>query len=215
MIKSPKKLLLFCRPEPSGYQGINRRNNAHAASLQLVEVSIAIIVTYTRFGMIKLRGKYSNWQVLIDSEDLELVSRYKWWGCQKKCGSKTVYAQVNRKTILLHRLIMGATPGQIVDHINRNPLDNRKENLRICTARQNSQNMSIKNANTSGFPGVDWETRAKRWRVTIRVNGKKKYIGRFILFEDAVSASVNARKKYHGEFAPDYIKDWCDLAEGK
>lgn len=154
---------------------------------------------------LKLSGKYSSWEVLIDDSDYNIVKNYTWWGCKKADGSKFVYTQYKRKTILLHRLIMKAKKGQIIDHINRNSLDNRKSNLRFCTARQNQYNHGIKKSNKSGFPGVDFRKDRNKWRAIIKdPTGKQISLGHFKTFEKAKQARIEAMKKYYKEFTPEY-----------
>lgn len=89
---------------------------------------------------------------LIDDSDFELVSQYRWYANRSRRvgGYWSYYATSSRKVnghpeiVRMHRLVMGACLGQIVDHINRNSLDNRKENLRFVTARENSLNRSTR-----------------------------------------------------------------------
>ena len=91
--------------------------------------------------------------------------------------------------------------GLVVDHINHDSLDNRKENLRICTIAQNNMNRPGPQKNCkSGVRGVIWEKRWKRWQATIRVNRKQIYLGIFKELEAAKSAYAQANKKYLGEY---------------
>ena len=93
---------------------------------------------------------------------------------------------------------MNAKKGQIIDHRNRNKLDNRKENLRFCTNRQNQYN-SIPRRNI--IKGIYWQPHGKAWIVRVKNNGKRIYIGYFKDFILATIACRKAIKKYHGEFA--------------
>ena len=96
-------------------------------------------------------------------------------------------------------------PGEMeIDHVNRNKLDNRRSNLRICTRQQNGKNRSLSSNNKSGYHGVHFantEKRVKRWVASTRVDGKKKIIGRYYTVQEAATAYNIAAKKYHGEFA--------------
>ena len=76
-----------------------------------------------------------------------------------------------------------------VDHINRNPLDNRIENLRVLTNQQNQWNNNAK--------GYHWDKRSNKWEAQIRVNGKSKYLGLFTEEEDAHQAYLNAKEIHH------------------
>jgi hypothetical protein len=113
----------------------------------------------------------------------------------------TIYTQINRKTIVLARLLMGFPKGLMIDHINGDTLDNRKGNLRQATPRQNAQNSKKKTSNTSGFSGVDFRKDRKKWRVTIRINGVKKSLGHYESFEDACTVRSEAIGTHYREFA--------------
>jgi len=88
-----------------------------------------------------------------------------------------------------------------VDHINGNPLDNRKSNLRICTHAENSNNTGPRKNNTSGYKGVYWAKRNKRWLAQITHNGKQVYIGHYKDKEEAARAYDAKAKEFQGEFA--------------
>lgn len=141
--------------------------------------------------------KYGKKTVLIDKEDWDKIKNIKW--CLKK-DKENFYVhgviegkRKNFKMILLHRLITNATPGQIIDHINRNTLDNRKCNLRIVTFQQNSYNTRIFKNNTSGYKGV--YKSGKKWVAKIRYNNKLIHIGSFNTKESANNARINKEKE--------------------
>jgi hypothetical protein len=134
-------------------------------------------------------------EAIIDTEDIPLVSSRKW------CSDKGNYVISGKESLYLHRLIMNANNGQTIDHINHNGLDNRKANLRFCTYVQNMQNSKMSSNNNSGVKNVCKVNGRDRWDVTLRVNGKKKYIGRFNTLEDAKLSAQKSRLKYHGAFA--------------
>ena len=94
---------------------------------------------------------------------------------------------------------MGEPDGE-VDHINRVSLDNRMQNLRACTSRQNSANRGLRSNNTSGCTGVYRSN--NKWHARIRVGDKRLNLGAFANKEDAVTARTLAEFKYLGEFAP-------------
>jgi hypothetical protein len=89
--------------------------------------------------------------------------------------------------------------GIYVDHINRNGLDCRKENLRIATNSQNNMNRGMFKNNTSGYRGV--HRKGNMWRAMIYVSGKQIRLGTFKNIKDAASAYNAAAIQYHGEFA--------------
>ena len=100
----------------------------------------------------------------------------------------------------IHRLIMNCPDDKQVDHINGDPLDNRKSNLRICSNQQNSFNKGKHKNNTSGFKGVNWNNNNKKYQSRIMLNGKSISLGYFEKAEDAYKAYCGACVKYHQEF---------------
>jgi hypothetical protein len=144
------------------------------------------------------------YHTLVDDDDYDKVSGYNW--LPQKLG-KTIYArkQYRGKFSYLHRILMNAKKGDCVDHINGDGLDNRKNNLRLCTKSQNGCNRGKDRDNTSGYKGVTYVTnknkRKKRWIAQITINKKHIYIGHFKTKEEAAIAWNEAAKKYHGEFA--------------
>ena len=99
-----------------------------------------------------------------------------------KLGEKYLSADIS---IRLHKLITGFP---LTDHINGNPLDNRKSNLRLATKEQNAKNRSVQSNNTSGFRGVHWDKRRNKWCSRVRVNEKSIYTGWYDNPEDAAKA---------------------------
>lgn len=93
------------------------------------------------------------------------------------------------------------------DHINGDRLDNRKENLRICTRVQNFQNMKMHIDNTSGFKGVSWDSEREKWISQIFTGGHTKFLGRFEDSEKAARVYDDAARKYFGEFARTNFND--------
>ena len=109
-------------------------------------------------------------RVKIDNDDLEKCSQLTWHYAKNK-DSKYIQTRIKGKMIKLHRYIMNINNSNlVVDHINRNPLDNRKSNLRICSYQENSFNKSIRVDNTSGIPGVSFHKINKKWRAKIKYN---------------------------------------------
>lgn len=142
---------------------------------------------------------------LVDDEDFALVAGVKWYANKNK---RTWYARrfayfgdgkQGRTIVKMHRLIIGAKPGDIVDHINGDGLDNRRSNLRICDSSQNACNR-LRRPNVSGpYRGV-WMAHG-RWVARIRVHGKAIWLGAFdSALEAALTYDVTA-SSLHGEFA--------------
>ena len=140
------------------------------------------------------------YKVLFDIEDLEVVQNHKWYlglNPQNQLYYVHGWSRGQNTHIKLHRLITNCPKGFIVDHINRNPLDNRKCYLRICTTRENKQNqITQKNNKSSGHQNVYWDDIQKKWRVGLRINRKLTYFGRYTNLEDAVNKAKEVRAIY-------------------
>lgn len=141
--------------------------------------------------------------VLVDECDLGLVRGFP-WRIQRVRGSDLAYAVAKRGSavISMHRLVLGATPGRFVDHINRDGLDNRRANLRLCTHAENMRNRRTPKSNTTGFKGV-WRRENKVSRpftARIFIDGKAKYLGTFVTAEEAHAAYVAAAREFFGPF---------------
>jgi len=117
-----------------------------------------------------------------------------------------LYASVDGKTYPLHLLVWiwhGNAPAK-VDHENTKRHDNRIENLRLATRSQNMCNRRRPVNNTSGVKNVIWKKDKQKYRVRIGVNGKRMHIGDFADFELAELVAIEARAKYHGQFANNF-----------
>ena len=131
---------------------------------------------------------------LIDDEDYELVSKYKWY------FHNNGYARTSHGKTYMHRLIMNVNDKSIeIDHINHNKLDNRKENLRKCSHYENMKNKKMHKNNTSGVIGVSKDK--NKWRSQIQVSGKTIFLGRFESIDEASIAYKKAEKQYSGDFS--------------
>lgn len=136
-----------------------------------------------------------------DEEDFDKIKDYCWYECVTCSGHHDVraWSKDEKKAILLHQLITGK---KNVDHKNRNPLDNRKINLRDATPSQQVQNQPVRKTNTSGFIGVRFCKNIQKWRARIVINYKEINLGCFINKDDAIRARLKAEAEYFGEFAP-------------
>jgi hypothetical protein len=163
--------------------------------------------------------KYGQFKVLYDAEDEDKISEHNWYIQKVKTPGK-FYAytmvlhpsgewyyppnngRLRRQTnLFIHQLIMNTPKGMETDHINGKPLDNRKENLRICTRAENGRNRGYPKNNTSGFKGVYWHKGGKKWCAQIAHNKKRIYIGCFKDKEEAARAYDAKAKELFGEFA--------------
>lgn len=139
---------------------------------------------------------------IIDKEDYQKVKNLHWNNEKPYLYTTSTIQSNNQKTIIrLHRLILGVNNETVfVDHINGNPLDNRKSNLRIVTSQQNCYNHKKRIDNTSGVTGVKLVKKNNSWNARIVVNKKEISLGCYKRFEDAVKARKDAEEKYFGEY---------------
>lgn len=93
-----------------------------------------------------------------------------------------------KSRVFIHRMVVDAPQGFVVDHINHNTLDNRRCNLRIVTVAENAQNQRLPKNNASGTMCVFYDKDSKMWRAIINRNGKVIYRKRFKCLEDATEA---------------------------
>lgn len=143
-------------------------------------------------------SKYS----VIDKEDYEKVADRIW--LLRKAHASLEYAYCNQKgdKVFMHRLIAETPKGLVTDHINRNGLDNRKKNLRVCSYRENAWNRNTQYNNTSGCRGVTLFKRTNRWRASIQYEGKRIHLGFYTTFKEAADVYKKASKLYFKEFSP-------------
>lgn len=130
-------------------------------------------------------------RVLIDDDAFERVSKLAWWITpQGYAVTRPPSGSRARKTVSMHRFIINAPDGSEVDHINRNKLDNRKCNLRLCTHSENCRNEGKRRGCSSQHRGVSWNKRKGRWQVVIRVNGKLEWRGWYESEAEAAEAAA-------------------------
>ena len=142
-----------------------------------------------------------NKKAIVDDEDYERINTLKWYFHRGRAVRKP--PKVNGKTkgfIWMHREVLHATEGQIVDHINNDSLDNRKENLRFVTRSENQWNQKLGKRNTSGYKNIHWNKRKKVWRLNFTKNGRLFCFGHYKNIEDAIKGRNEYALKLHGGF---------------
>jgi len=130
----------------------------------------------------------------VDFEDWRVLKKYPWY---LDCLGYPATTW-NSERVRMHTIIMQPPPGLVVDHINRNPLDNRRKNLRIVPQLVNARSHGLARKNTSGFTGVSIATNGNsdKWRAYITINNRQKFLGHFPTKEKAWFARLRAEVKY-------------------
>lgn len=153
-----------------------------------------------------------------DAENGILLRRLK--SGLKPCGTKPNsngrgLVRIGSKVYLVHRLIWlwwyGSMPKNEIDHIDRNPMNNRIDNLREVRHQENQHNASLRQDNSSGFRGVSWHKATGKYQVVISKARKQIHIGIFSSFDEAVYASKLAKIKHHpsSPIAKEYLRELC------
>ena len=125
-------------------------------------------------------------RALVDKDDYDKVKNIKW-------HLANGYVESGKPKVKLHQFISGKKEGFVIDHINHNKLDNRKQNLRHCTKSQNGMNRKSK--------GCYFKKELNKWVALIRLNNRSIHLGYFEEKNKAVKVRREAEQKYFGEFA--------------
>lgn len=139
--------------------------------------------------------RYGRQTCLVDLDTLQrLIEKGDNWTLRK--GRRTFYVNCytdhHSPYIQLHRFVMNADEGMLVDHANGNGLDNRKANLRVCSNEQNTQNqVHLRSDNRTGIRGVCWDKDRRRWHVRVG----NKFFGRYKDIREAEQVAINARRR--------------------
>lgn len=142
---------------------------------------------------------------VIDAADVGFVEGFNWHSAVFK---GTAYAVRNapkpcggQSTLRMHRIITSAQESLVVDHINGDGLDNRRQNLRVVSHALNMRNQSLRSDNKSGLKGIRWREPTQKWNAYINVDGKHYSLGHYATKEEAYAAYIEGSKRFHGEFA--------------
>lgn len=140
---------------------------------------------------------------IVDDADYDWLNQWKWYARYSKY-TKTYYARrrFDGNIILMHRQILGLgfRDKRQGDHKNHNTLDNRRNNIRVCTCQENQRNRKPRLNTTSGYKGVSWYSRIKKWQAHIQADGKREHLGYFKKEKDAALAYNKAARNLFGEF---------------
>lgn len=149
---------------------------------------------------------------LVSDEDADLAD-LKWWACFGKVTKQFPYAardtshEGKRKTLYLHRVVLERKlnrplqKDEVCDHIDNNPLNNCRDNLRACSVQQNNLNVKAKCNSTTGYIGVSWSKNARKYEAYIAVNRRRKHLGLFTDIVEAAQARDRKAVELYGEFA--------------
>lgn len=141
---------------------------------------------------------------IVDEIDYERVSQFRWYAAKDRHGFRAARqlprSNGKRSIEYLHNLILRPADGLQVDHINRNPLDNRRSNLRLVTIQQNACNRKYKKYR-HGYKGICWFAPAKKFQAQITANGKHRFLGYYATAIEAAKAYDAAARELHGNFA--------------
>ena len=129
-------------------------------------------------NVVELYTFNTNNKFIIDIDDYEKIKDYCWF----ENSNGYIMNRTNHKNIMLHRLITNCPNDKVVDHLDHNPLNNCKINLRICTQKENMQNIYLKNNNSLECSGITKIMRNSNEYYIVQING---YRGCFKYFDDA------------------------------
>lgn len=138
-------------------------------------------------------------EAIIDTKSLEILNDFEGtFRAVWNQNTKSYYAQGNdltnkKKNVMMHRWVMCAPEGMVVDHLNHDTLDNRRSNLKVTTQSHNMLNLDPRKLQ-GRVPGVKWYESRQKWRAVVTVNKKEHHLGYFKQKEDAVIAVETFRK---------------------
>lgn len=159
----------------------------------MIKLSMEIIINSPKYGQ-KI--------ILIDESDYHVIKEYNW--CISKSEKNRLYVTSSvwkGNKLYLHRVIAGAKRHEIIDHKNGDPLDNRRDNLRVCSQAMNCHNQGLRSNSSTGFKGVHFYKSRQKFVAEITVNYKRISLGYFDNVNDAAYAYNTAAMQYFGDFA--------------
>lgn len=185
-LKCGKETITYAHSLKSGHtQSCGCLNKEQKSKKNTYEELTDCMVGYTQEGK----------EFYFDKEDYDKIKSHYW--SINNLGY--VQSVIEGKQTLFHRFVLNPPKDKVIDHINHNRNDNRRENLRIVTDKENCENRKITNRNTSGVVGVFWSKAHNKWIAHIGSKRKKIVLGYFKKFEDAVNARKQAEKELFEE----------------
>ncbi len=140
---------------------------------------------------------------MVDDKDYATVTRYRWYMVKSTKGVGHRYAQsfINGKSVMMHRLLLTAPKGLLVDHKDNNGLNNQRENIRLCSFTENNRNRGACKCNSSGHKLITYrESRLKAWRASLKVFRKTVFDKSFSTLEEAIQYRNERVSYFHGQF---------------
>lgn len=140
---------------------------------------------------------------LVDDEDFEALSKFTWHVHRhgRMYYPQTTIYKGGKKTIRMHRMVVGCNSKILIDHKDGNGMNNTRENLRVATSTQNNRNARLRKDSTTGFKGVHFKKASRKFQAHIRVDGERIYLGCFLTPEEAHAAYCKAAQRHFGVFA--------------
>lgn len=138
---------------------------------------------------------------VVDDADYPLVAQFKWCYDNGYAVRKVTISPGKYKKLLLHRFLLNAEHGQMVDHADGDGLNNQRCNLRLCNGSQNNANRRLLKPGVSKYKGVRKETHANTWNASIGYHSRRIHIGCFKTEEEAARAYDAKAIELYGEFA--------------
>lgn len=167
----------------------NKRHKSDFVNEFIIKDSYSIMIINSK--------KYGRKEVLIDTNKIDILSETFWHVAKMYEGYFSVVGWIKNlnKEMTIHRFLTNCPSDKLVDHINRNPLDNRLENLRCVDRGENARNSKVLKTSKSGIKGVRY--RYGRYQARITLNGKTISLGHFDTLEEAKKTREDFCKKHN------------------
>ena len=143
-----------------------------------------------------------NSSFLIDREDFDTINKFTWFKGRRGYPIAHLKLEGKKLTRPVHKVILSDVGKDMnIDHINRDRMDNRRSNLRVCSHQENMFNQRKRNTNTSGYIGVAYHKAANKYESYINLDAKKHYLGLYDTAIEAARVRDEYAKRMYGEYA--------------